>query len=41
MAARCVIVGAGIVGSCMALRLARHGAEVTVVEAYQIGRAHV
>jgi glycine/D-amino acid oxidase-like deaminating enzyme len=37
VAARCVIVGAGIVGSCMALRLARSGADVTVVEAYRPG----
>jgi glycine/D-amino acid oxidase-like deaminating enzyme len=37
VAARCVVVGAGIVGSCIALRLAEQGAEVTVVEAGQPG----
>ena len=37
MAARCVVVGAGIVGSCIALRLAEQGAEVTVVEAGRPG----
>jgi D-hydroxyproline dehydrogenase subunit beta len=35
--ARVVVVGAGIVGSCMALRLAAEGAEVTVVEAHRPG----
>jgi glycine/D-amino acid oxidase-like deaminating enzyme len=37
VAARCVVVGAGIVGSCIALRLAEQGAEVTVVEAGRPG----
>jgi D-hydroxyproline dehydrogenase subunit beta len=37
LAARCVVVGAGIVGSCIALRLAADGAEVTVVEANRPG----
>jgi glycine/D-amino acid oxidase-like deaminating enzyme len=37
LAARCVVVGAGIVGSCIGLRLAEHGADVTVVEANRPG----
>jgi glycine/D-amino acid oxidase-like deaminating enzyme len=37
MTARCVVVGAGIVGSCISLRLAQEGADVTVVEAYRPG----
>jgi glycine/D-amino acid oxidase-like deaminating enzyme len=37
LAARCVVVGAGIVGLCIALRLAEHGADVTVVEANRPG----
>jgi D-hydroxyproline dehydrogenase subunit beta len=37
MTARVVVVGAGIVGSCVSLRLAADGADVTVVEAGQPG----
>lgn len=37
MTARCVVIGAGIIGSCISLRLAQHGADVTVVEADQPG----
>jgi len=37
MTARCVVVGAGIVGSCISLRLAQQGADVTVVEAFRPG----
>lgn len=37
MNTRCVVVGAGIIGSCIALRLSRGGAQVTVVEASQPG----
>jgi glycine/D-amino acid oxidase-like deaminating enzyme len=37
LTARCVVVGAGIVGSCISLRLAQQGADVTVVEAYRPG----
>jgi glycine/D-amino acid oxidase-like deaminating enzyme len=37
LAARCVVVGAGIVGSCIALHLAQQGADVTVVEANRPG----
>ncbi|HXW87175.1 MAG TPA: FAD-binding oxidoreductase [Streptosporangiaceae bacterium] len=37
MTARVVVVGAGIVGSCVALRLAAEGADVIVVEAYRPG----
>lgn len=33
MTARCVVIGAGIIGSCISLRLAQQGADVTVVEA--------
>jgi glycine/D-amino acid oxidase-like deaminating enzyme len=35
---RCVIVGAGIIGTALAARLAEHGAAVTIVEADQPGR---
>src|SRR5258708_14704809 len=37
MAARCVVVGAGIVGTSISLRLAQQGAAVPVVEAYGPG----
>jgi D-hydroxyproline dehydrogenase subunit beta len=37
MTARCVVIGAGIIGSCISLRLAQHGADVTVVEADRPG----
>lgn len=37
MVTRCVIVGAGVIGTCLALRLAQHGADVTIVEADQPG----
>lgn len=37
MAARCVVVGAGIVGSSISLRLAQQGADVTVVEEFRPG----
>ncbi len=30
---RCIVIGAGIIGTCTALRLAQQGAEVTLVEA--------
>jgi len=35
--ARCVVIGAGIIGSCLALRLSKLGADVTVVEADRPG----
>jgi len=33
MSTRCVVIGAGIIGTCTALRLAQRGAQVTLVEA--------
>lgn len=37
MTARCVVIGAGIIGSCISLRLSQQGAQVTVVEASRPG----
>ena len=37
MTARCVVIGAGIIGSCVALRLSQQGADVIVVEADRPG----
>jgi D-hydroxyproline dehydrogenase subunit beta len=37
MTARCVVIGAGIMGSCISLRLSQLGADVTVVEADRPG----
>jgi D-hydroxyproline dehydrogenase subunit beta len=37
MTARCVVIGAGIIGSCISLRLSQDGADVTVVEANRPG----
>ena len=37
MTARCVVIGAGIIGSCISLRLSQLGADVTVVEADRPG----
>ena len=37
MSARIVVVGAGVVGTCVAMRLAQQGAEVTLVEAASPG----
>ncbi|SRR6266516_3286941 len=34
---RCIVIGAGIIGACTALRLAQQGAQVTLVEANQPG----
>jgi glycine/D-amino acid oxidase-like deaminating enzyme len=37
MTTRCVVIGAGVVGSCISLRLSQHGADVTIVEANRPG----
>lgn len=37
MTARCVVIGAGIIGSCISLRLSEQGADVTVIEADRPG----
>ncbi len=37
MTKRCVVIGAGIIGSCVSLRLSQQGADVTVVEADRPG----
>jgi glycine/D-amino acid oxidase-like deaminating enzyme len=37
MTVRCVVMGAGIIGSCVSLRLSEQGADVTVVEADRPG----
>lgn len=39
MAQRCVVIGAGVIGSCLALRLAEAGAEVTLLDQDQPGQA--
>jgi glycine/D-amino acid oxidase-like deaminating enzyme len=36
---RCVVIGAGVLGACLAVRLAEAGAEVTLLEQAQPGRA--
>jgi D-hydroxyproline dehydrogenase subunit beta len=36
---RCVVIGAGVLGACLAARLAEAGAEVTLLEQAQPGRA--
>ena len=39
MAQRCAVVGAGVIGACLALRLAEAGAEVTLLDQDQPGQA--
>ena len=39
MAQRYVVIGAGIIGACLALRLAEAGAEVTLLDQDQPGQA--
>ena len=39
MAQRCVVVGAGVIGGCLALRLAEAGIEVTLLDQDQPGQA--
>jgi D-hydroxyproline dehydrogenase subunit beta len=39
MARRCAVIGAGVIGSCLALRLAEAGAEVTLLDQDEPGQA--
>lgn len=39
MRQRCVVIGAGVIGACLALRLAEAGAEVTLLDRHQPGQA--